>query len=111
MKVAVTGATGFIGRHVLSELETRSVKSIALLRPSTAKALDHSRCSIVQFDLHNAPPNAFELMGCRERVEGWIKENGWSIRLNLGFYPYPDYEPMAFWGNPQKLSSLIGDAT
>ena len=281
MKVAVTGATGFVGRHVLAELETRSIESIALLRPSAAKALEYSTCSIVQFDLHSAPPNAFELMGCpdvvihlawsglpnykslhhferelpaqyrflknliesglqtlvvagtcaeygmqpgmlsedilgrpsnsygfakdtlrrqleylkavhpfqltwtrlfylygegqtasallpqlrnaverddqvfnmsggeqcrdylsvvevarhivslalaekdigvvnvcsgipisvRELVEGWIKENGWSIRLNLGHYPYPDYEPMAFWGDPQKLSSLIGEAT
>lgn len=281
MKVAVTGATGFIGRHVLAELETRSVKSIALLRPFTAKAPDHSKCSIVQLDLQNAPPNAFELMGrpdvvihlawsglpnynslhhfeqelptqyqflknliesglenlvvsgtcaeygmkagmlsediagqpsnsygfakdtlrrqledlkvahpfqftwtrlfylygkgqhksallpqlrraverndqifnmsggeqrrdylpvsevarylvllalakrdigavnicsgvpvsVRELVEGWIKENNWSIRLNLGHYPYPDYEPMAFWGDRQKLSSLFGEAT
>ena len=281
MKVAFTGATGFIGRHVLAELETRSVESIALVRPSTAKALGHSRCSVVQFDLHNAPPNAFELMGrpdalihlawsglpnykslhhfeqelpaqyrflknliesglqtlvvagtcfeygmqsgslsegfavrpsnpygfakdalrcqleylkaahpfqlawarlfylygdgqpessllpqlrraaeagdqlfnmsggeqlrdylpvveaarhlvslalaekdigvvnvcsgipisVRKLVEGWIKENGWSIRLSLGHYPYPDYEPMAFWGDPQKLSFLIGKTT
>ena len=281
MKVAVTGATGFVGRHVLAELETRSVESIALLRPSRTKALEHLKCSVVQFDLHNAPSNAFELMGCpdvvihlawsglpnynslhhfeqelpaqyrflknliesglqtlvvtgtcaeygmqpgmlsedmagspcnsygfakdtlrrqleylkgvhpfqltwtrlfylygegeresallpqlrsaverndqffnmsggeqcrdylpvvevarhlvslalaekdigvvnvcsgipisvRKLVEGWIKENGWSIRLNLGYYPYPDYESMAFWGDPQKLSSLIGEAT
>ncbi len=47
----------------------------------------------------------------RKLVDGWIKENGWSIRLNLGHYPYPDYEPMAFWGDPQKLSSLIGKTT
>jgi dTDP-6-deoxy-L-talose 4-dehydrogenase (NAD+) len=36
----------------------------------------------------------------RSLVEGWIAEHGWSIELNLGFYPYPDYEPMAFWGEP-----------
>ncbi len=281
MKVAVTGATGFIGRYVLAELETRAVESIALARSSTAKALRRFKCSVVQFDLHNALPNAFELMGrpdvlihlawsglpnykslhhfeqelpaqyrflkdliesglqtlvvagtcfeygmqsgslsegfavrpnnpygfakdalrcqleylktthpfqlawarlfylygegqpgsslfpqlrraveggdqlfnmsggeqlrdylpvaevakhlvslalaekdigvvnvcsgvpisVRKLVEGWIKENGWSIRLNLGHYPYPDYEPMAFWGDPQKLSSLISKAT
>ncbi len=34
----------------------------------------------------------------RKLVEGWINDNGWSIALNLGHYPYPDYEPMAFWG-------------
>jgi nucleoside-diphosphate-sugar epimerase len=32
-------------------------------------------------------------------VEQWRRENGWKIELNLGFYPYPDYEPMAFWGD------------
>lgn len=32
-------------------------------------------------------------------VENWIKQNNWDIKLNLGFYPYPDYEPFAFWGN------------
>ena len=47
----------------------------------------------------------------RKLVERWIKENGWSIRLNFGHYPYPDYEPMAFWGDSQRLSSLIGKTT
>ncbi len=281
MKVAVTGATGFIGRHVLAELETRSVETIALVRPSTGKSLGHSGGGVVQLDLHNTPPNAFELMGrpdvlihlawsglpnykslhhfeqelpaqyrflkglvesglqtlvvagtcfeygmqsgslsediaphpsnpygfakdalrcqleylkavhpfqltwarlfylygegqaensllpqltqaaergdqvfnmsdgkqlrdylpvaeaarhlvslalakkdigavnvcsgtpisVRKLVEGWIKENGWSITPNLGHYPYPDYEPMAFWGDSRKLSALIGKTT
>lgn len=31
-------------------------------------------------------------------VEKWLDDNHWSIKLNLGYYPYPDYEPMAFWG-------------
>lgn len=34
----------------------------------------------------------------RRLVENWIKENDWQIELNLGHFPYPDYEPMAFWG-------------
>ena len=29
-----------------------------------------------------------------------------NIELNRGFYPYPAYEPMAFWGVPAKLTSL-----
>jgi dTDP-6-deoxy-L-talose 4-dehydrogenase (NAD+) len=42
----------------------------------------------------------------RELVERWIAQNGWSIGLDLGRYPYPDYEPMAFWGNARKLHEL-----
>jgi len=34
----------------------------------------------------------------RQFVENHIARRGASIRLNLGHYPYPDYEPMAFWG-------------
>jgi len=279
MKIALTGATGFIGMHVLAELEASSVESIALVRSSTEKSLRRFRCSVAQFDLHNPPSNAFELMGSpdvlihlawsglpnykslhhfeeelpaqyrflkclveaglqslvvagtcfeygmqsgslsesfatrpsnsygfakdalrcqleylkathpfqlawarlfylygqgqpessllpqlkraaeggdqlfnmsggeqlrdylpvaqaarhlvslataekdigivnvcsgtpisvRKIAERWIEENGWSIKLNLGHYPYPDYEPMAFWGDSQKLSSIIGE--
>jgi len=278
MKVAVTGATGFIGRHVLAELERRSVETIALVRPSTVKPLGHSKSRVVPFDLQNTPPKAFELIGrpdvlihlawsglpnykslhhfeqelpaqyrflkglvesglqtlvvagtcfeygmqsgalsediathpnnpygfakdalrcqleylktvhpfqlawarlfylygegqaensllpqlrqtaergdpvfnmsggeqlrdylpvaevakylvslalanqdvgvvnacagtpisVRKLVEGWIAENNWSITPNLGHYPYPDYEPMAFWGDREKLDRLLG---
>jgi len=34
----------------------------------------------------------------RNLVENYLKENGKNIELNLGYYPYPDYEPLAFWG-------------
>lgn len=281
MKIAVSGATGFIGRYVLAELEARSVEPIALVRPFTTRSLGPSRGRVVEIDLHDAPPNAYELMGrpdvlihlawsglpnykslhhfeqelpaqyrflkdliesglqnlvvagtcfeygmqsgslsenmtprpsnpygfakdalrrqleylkathpfqltwarlfylygegqaessllpqlrqaaergdrvfdmsggeqlrdylpvaevarhlvslsltksdigtvnvcagtpisVRKLVEGWIQENGWLIRPNLGYYPYPDYEPMAFWGDARKLSTLIGKAT
>jgi nucleoside-diphosphate-sugar epimerase len=43
----------------------------------------------------------------RKLVEGWLEDNGWSIKLNFGHYDYPDYEPFAFWGNNDKLKSII----
>ena len=46
----------------------------------------------------------------RRLVETWIREYGWKIELNLGHYPYPDYEPMAFWGKTDKLSTIISIA-
>jgi nucleoside-diphosphate-sugar epimerase len=277
MKVAVTGATGFIGQYVVQELEARSVDTISLIRPSSKRVTEIFSSRSVQFDLHKPPSNAYELLGfpdvlihlawsglpnykslhhfeqelpahyrflknmiesglksllvagtcaeygmqsgllseksalqpvnpygfaknalrcqleylkashqfhltwarlfylygdrqhlnsllpqirkaaeggdclfnmsggeqlrdylpvgvvakhlvslamagedigvinvcsgipisVRRLAEGWIKENNWSIKLNLGQYPYPDYETMAFWGDPQKLNSLL----
>lgn len=40
-------------------------------------------------------------------VQGWIDENHWNIALNLGFYDYPDYEPMEFWGDPTRQDLLL----
>lgn len=37
----------------------------------------------------------------RRLVESWIEQNGWTIRPRYGELPYPDYEPMAFWGEPK----------
>lgn len=41
----------------------------------------------------------------RRLVEERIRERGSDIQIKLGHYPYPDYEPMAFWGtnNEDKL--------
>lgn len=46
----------------------------------------------------------------RRLVEGWIRDNDWSISLNLGRYPYPDYEPLAFWGDRSRLNKLLEKA-
>lgn len=43
----------------------------------------------------------------RTLVENWLKNCGWAIELNLGHYPYPDYEPMAFWGDRRRLDSIL----
>ncbi|MGH9456552.1 MAG: NAD-dependent epimerase/dehydratase family protein [Thermoanaerobaculia bacterium] len=43
----------------------------------------------------------------RAKVEEWIRETGGSLELNLGKYPYPDYEPFAFWGSREKLDRCL----
>lgn len=43
----------------------------------------------------------------RTLVERFMQERNYQLQLNLGYYPYPDYEPLAFWGNNQKLSMVI----
>jgi dTDP-6-deoxy-L-talose 4-dehydrogenase (NAD+) len=44
----------------------------------------------------------------RSLVEGWKRERGWDIEFRFGHYAYPDYEPMAFWGDRSKLERLLG---
>jgi dTDP-6-deoxy-L-talose 4-dehydrogenase (NAD+) len=41
-------------------------------------------------------------------VREWLQDWGAELRLNLGVYPYPDYEPRAFWGSTRKLDALLG---
>ncbi len=43
----------------------------------------------------------------RHLVEQHIKKVKASIQLNLGYYPYPDYEPMAYWGNDATFEAMI----
>ena len=45
----------------------------------------------------------------RRLVEQWLRENNWEIELNLGYYPYPDYEPMAFWGVASLIKSHFAE--
>ena len=42
----------------------------------------------------------------RTLVEKRIKERCSDIKLDLGYYPYPDYEPMAFWGNSVNFKDI-----
>ena len=46
----------------------------------------------------------------RRLVEAHIAARGASIRLNPGHHPYPDYEPMAFWGDDTKLRQLLTES-
>jgi len=41
-------------------------------------------------------------------VREWMHSFGADLRLNLGAFPYPDYEPHSFWGNTRKLNALLG---
>ena len=44
-------------------------------------------------------------------VDEWKTVNRWDIELNLGYYPYPDYEPMEFWGSDLKYKQLFESVT
>jgi dTDP-6-deoxy-L-talose 4-dehydrogenase (NAD+) len=45
----------------------------------------------------------------KEMVNKQIQKSGKKIELNLGYYPYPDYEAMAFWGDNKKLQQILNE--
>jgi dTDP-6-deoxy-L-talose 4-dehydrogenase (NAD+) len=45
----------------------------------------------------------------RALVEQRLRERGAALKLNLGHYPYPSHEPMAFWAVTERLQQLLGE--
>ena len=45
----------------------------------------------------------------KDFVVDYLQQTKRSIRLNLGYYPYPDYEPMSFWGDNTKLKTIVSN--
>ncbi|WP_285411719.1 NAD(P)-dependent oxidoreductase [Pseudomonas sp. lyk4-40-TSB-59a] len=45
----------------------------------------------------------------RSLVEQRVRERGATIGLNLGHYPYPTHEPLAFWAVTERLQQLLGE--
>jgi nucleoside-diphosphate-sugar epimerase len=45
----------------------------------------------------------------KKLVENYLSQNHRNIKLNLGHYPYPDYEPMKFWGDNKKSKLILND--
>lgn len=43
----------------------------------------------------------------KQLVQQYLQSRNAIIKLNLGHYPYPDYEPMHFWGDNTKLKTII----
>jgi len=43
----------------------------------------------------------------RDLVRRWRAEAGSNIVLNLGAFPYPTYEPFAFWGDSRRLTECL----
>lgn len=65
-----------------------------------ALLVDHPECAGIINCCSGKP------ISVRRVVEQRIAERSANITLNPGYYPYPDYEPMAFWGNSKKLDSI-----
>lgn len=46
----------------------------------------------------------------KDFIRDYLNKNGYKIKLNLGVYPYPDYEPMETWGSTRKLDKILKTA-
>ena len=62
--------------------------------------LENPQCDGVINCCSGIPTSVIDLVRrrCREKASG--------LRLNRSYYPYPDYEPLAFWGVRSKLTDL-----
>ncbi len=60
-----------------------------------------NKCFISLLNICSGTP-----ISVKKLVEKFLTDNNWEIALNLGHYPYPQYEPMAFWGSkhPKMLN-------
>lgn len=69
----------------------------------------HYLCRIALQDTVEGPINCCsgQPVSVRRLVEDYLLKINATIHLNLGYYPYPDYEPMAFWGDNRKLIHLL----
>lgn len=62
MRIAVSGASGFIGQYVLRELQSRGLDVVALSRPASNRPQSES-FRWVTMDVANPPANPFASMG------------------------------------------------
>lgn len=63
MKVALTGATGFIGRHVLSALASHDPDLCVVVRPGRPVPALPAQARAVVLDLDEAAPDTFDRLG------------------------------------------------
>jgi dTDP-6-deoxy-L-talose 4-dehydrogenase (NAD+) len=66
---------------------------------------------IVKVSLHNNTNGIINISSNEpikiiDLVKKYLLDTKQTISLNLGFYPYPDYEPFSFWGDNTKLKNI-----
>lgn len=85
--------------------QLRDYLSIQEVTENFVLLLDNPECNGVINCSSGIPISVFDLVSQR------CSDKSSEIRLNRGFYAYPDYEPMAFWGVPAKLTDLKAKLT
>lgn len=73
------------------------------------RAVDH----LVRLALDPVPTGIYNIasgvpVSVRRLVETWFADAGREVELQLGRFPYPDWEPFAFWGSAARLHAALG---
>ncbi len=109
IRLFYTYGKGQMGTSLLAQLETAIKNGDEVFNMSGGEQLrdylpvEKMAAKITSFSLDD---NLNGILNCcsgkpisvKRLVEDYVKENGYNIKLNFGYYPYPDYESMAFWG-------------
>lgn len=80
--------------------QLRDYMPVTQVAENFALMLENPQCDGVINCCSGKPISVFDL------ITQHCQARGSSIRLNRGYYPYPDYEPLAFWGIPSIINSL-----
>ncbi|OOG59661.1 NAD(P)-dependent oxidoreductase [Rhodanobacter sp. C03] len=83
MRVAITGASGFVGRHVLRELQARDVDIVVASRTSERSFLENSRTEILPMDIAKVSSDPYQLMGAPD------------VLVHLAWDGLPNYQSRA----------------
>jgi nucleoside-diphosphate-sugar epimerase len=79
INIAVTGASGFIGRHVVAELARRGIRPTVALRPQAIVPPWLRDCNVVRLDLAQAHSDPFAALGAPQ------------VLLHLAWSGLPNY--------------------
>jgi len=63
MRVAITGASGFVGRHVLHELQTRDLDIVITSRSPKHVSEQALKAEVVRMNIAHGPPDPYESLG------------------------------------------------
>jgi dTDP-6-deoxy-L-talose 4-dehydrogenase (NAD+) len=80
--------------------QLRDYMPVERVAADLVRLVEHPECNGILNVCSGSP------VAVRALVEKFVGAKGKEIRLRLGHYPYPEYEPMAFWGARSKWQSI-----